>query len=99
VLKKYDQISDETHVIARKSAAVQGSFGGFFMFTMFFFYIYAYGIASAFLQYDVKSPQTGEKYTIYEIVAVSQAALMSVMTFGGIAPIVPQIVRGLASTK
>jgi hypothetical protein len=31
---------------------------------MFGFYIYAYGIASALLQFNVKNPVTGEAYVI-----------------------------------
>lgn len=66
---------------------------------MFGFYIYAYGIASALLQYNVNNPTTGKPYDIAEIVAVSQACMMSIMTVGQIAPIFPAVVKALVCMK
>lgn len=56
---------------SKKASYVQGTFGGIFLILLFGFYIYAYGIASALLEYKVINPVTGEPYGIQEIVAVS----------------------------
>lgn len=64
-----------------------------FMFSMFGFYIYGYGTASALLEHNVNNPLTDERYSISEIVAVTTACIMSIMVFGGVVPIIPQIVK------
>jgi ABC-type multidrug transport system fused ATPase/permease subunit len=70
-LKKYDNIATETKVISKKAVRFQGMMGCMFMFSMFGFYIYAYGVASALLEHHVNNPLTSELYSIAEIVAVS----------------------------
>jgi len=49
-LKKYDEFAENTKNVARKAAIFQGSMGGIFLFLMFGFYIYSYGIASVLLE-------------------------------------------------
>lgn len=73
--------------------------GGIFLFLMFSFYVYAYGLASVLLQHNVANPVTGENYTIAEIVAVSQSIIISILVFGGVMPIVPQIIKALVCAK
>ncbi len=80
-------------VVSKKACILQGGMGGLFLFSMFGFYIYSYGIASAFLEHAVNNPVTGKPYSIMEIIAVSQACIMSIMTFAGIVPSIPQIVK------
>jgi len=57
--------------ISKKAAVGQGSMGFIFLFMLFSFYIYAYGVASALIQNKHINPVTGEIYNIGDIVAVS----------------------------
>lgn len=98
-LAKYDKIADDTMKVSKKAVIMQGTMGCMFMFSMFGFYIYGYGIASAFLEHSVNNPMTNEPYSIREIIAVTQACIMSIMVFGGIVPIIPQIVKARVCAK
>lgn len=73
--------------------------GGMFLFLMFGFFLYSYAVASVLLERKVINPSTGIEYTIFDIVTVSQATLLSIMTFAGIIPIFPGIVKALVMGK
>jgi ABC-type multidrug transport system fused ATPase/permease subunit len=92
-LAKYDKIADDTKVISKRAVKFQGMMGCMFMFSMFGFYIYSYGTASALLEHNVNNPLTDDRYSIAEIVAVSQACIIAIMVFGGVVPIIPQIIK------
>lgn len=70
-----------------------------FLFLMFGFFLYSYAMASLLLENNVINPSTGLKYTIFDIVTVSQATIMSIMTFASIIPIVPGIIKALVMGK
>lgn len=69
------------------------------MLLMFGFFLYSYVTASLLLQYNAINPRTGLAYTVFDFVAVSQATLMAIMTFGGVIPIMPGIIKALVSGK
>jgi ABC-type multidrug transport system fused ATPase/permease subunit len=66
---------------------------GVFLFLMFTFYVYAYSIASVMMEKNIINVSTGKAFTIGDIIAVSQGAIMAMMTLGGIIPILPTIIR------
>jgi len=98
-IEKYDQIAEKTRKIGDSAAKLQGGFIGVFLFMMFVYYLYTYAIASVLINRNVHNPSTGKPYSIAEIVAVTQASQMSMMSFGSVIPIVPAIMRALISAK
>ena len=94
-VEQFDKTAKETQKVAKKASCLTGIFTGFFLCFMFGFFTYAYAMAGILIINDVKNPSTGETFKIYEIVAVSQACLMSMMTFAGVVPIIPAIVKAL----
>ena len=98
-LKKYDEIAEATRKIATKAAILQGSLGGMFYTVMFGFSLYAYSVASVLLTNKVNNVVTGQSYTVGEIVAIAQATVTSMYTFGSVIPILPIILRARVSAK
>jgi len=66
---------------------------------IFIYYLYVYSIATVLINHKVNNPVTGKHYTIAEIVSVAQATQISMMTFSGVIPILPQIMRALICAK
>lgn len=72
---------------------------GLFLLAMFAFFLYAYTVASYLIQYQVINPVSGKPYNIFEIVAATQASIMSMMTLAGMIPVFPAIQRALICGK
>ena len=66
---------------------------------MFGFFLYAYTISSVLLENQYINPTTGKEYTVFDVTTVTQASMMSLMTFAGLVPIIPGVVRGLVCGK
>lgn len=92
---KYVKIAKETELICKKAAKGTGCLQGIFLTSMFGFFLYAYAIGSVLLEYKHLNPATGKEYTVMDIVIVAQSTIMAMMTFGGLIPIYPAIVRAL----
>lgn len=75
--------------ISQKFAVAQGLMGGAFMFSMFSFYIYVYGIGSELMWQGYINPVSGERYQIAECVAVAMSVMIAMMVFPSIMPIIP----------
>ena len=98
-IKKYDQIAEETRNSARKAGVLQSSFMGLFFFFMFGFFLYSYYAGSLLIKDERINPATDEVYSAVEIISVSQATMMSFMTFGSVFPVVPAIIKALIVGK
>ena len=70
-----------------------------FYTVMFGFSLYAYSVASVLLTNKVNNVVTGQSYTVGEIVAIAQATVTSMYTFGSVIPILPIILRARVSAK
>lgn len=62
---------------------------------MFGFFCYSYAVGSWLIEDERINPATGEVYSVVQIISVSQATMMSFMTFGSVFPIIPAIIKAL----
>ena len=83
-------VTREISLVASRKAAVVF---GFIRTLIFGFFLYAFYIATIFVEKGLINPQSGEVYTIQEIVAVNQAMIMAMMQLLSILPNVTNVAK------
>jgi len=78
ILKKYKEKSEVTRTISRKANTFQSAFFGVIRCLMFGFFVYTFYVATLLVENKVDNPNTGEPYTIVEIVAITQSMIMAI---------------------
>jgi len=96
---KFDAVAEETNSAAKSASLAQAGMTGVFLTTMFGFFVYSYAVGSWLIESQTINPTTGEVYSAVEIIQVSQATMMAIMTIAGISNIVPAIVKALVVGK
>jgi ATP-binding cassette subfamily B (MDR/TAP) protein 1 len=72
---------------------------GVFMYAMYIFYIYAYGVSSELMWQKYTNPSTGEGYSVAVIVSVTTAIMIAMMVFPSVMPVMPATFAALVSAK
>ena len=80
-LSQYDKIASESNEIAKTAGMFQSLVHGVFLALMFGFFVFCYATGKWLIQDGVINPASGKIYTVVEIIQVSQASMMAMMTF------------------
>ena len=92
-INKFKKQAAVTREVSSDANAKASVVFGTVRFMIFGFFLYSYYIATVFVQKQVLNPQTQTPYTVSEIVAVSQAMIMSMMQILGILPNVTAVAK------
>ena len=89
--KKYEEKALITRKISLSANNFVAGFFGLIRCLMFGFFVYSFYVAGILVENQVENPNTGEPYTIVEIVAITQSMIMAITQVLAVLPNITNI--------
>ena len=98
-LREYTAIAESSYKAARKSAILNGIFGGSFFAVMLGFSLFSWFVGYFMIKYEVPNPRFDRLVSVGDIVGTYQSLMFGMFTVIQIQSLIPAVIRALTVGK